>query len=321
MNRPQVTEEPTTWDAPAAALRREDAACVIVVAGPARGVFDLPRGADLAIGRSRSSAIRVDDPEISRLHATLRWDGGATAHLEDHGSRNGSFVDGTRVAGAAEVRSGAEIAVGPARLIVVLPSESTLSPPAVVDDAMRRAEILALRASACDLPVLIIGETGVGKEVLARRIHDRGARAAGPFVAVNCGSIPESLAEATLFGHERGAFTGAHARREGLFEAARGGTLFLDEIGELGPAMQVRLLRAIEERAIVRVGSTASVPIDLRIIAATHRDLDAMAQRGTFRRDLLYRIDVLRIAIPPLRERPDGSCRSRASSSTSSRRR
>ncbi len=170
---------------------------------------------------------------------------------------------------------------------------------------MRRGELLAERAAACDLPVLVVGETGVGKEVLARRIHQRSARARARFVAVNCGSIPESLAEATLFGHEKGAFTGAIGRAEGVFEAASEGTLFLDEIGELAPPMQVRLLRALEERVITRVGASTPISVDVRVIAATHRDLDQMAKQGTFRSDLFYRLDVLRIVIPPLRDRPD----------------
>ncbi|UJR84978.1 sigma 54-interacting transcriptional regulator [Sandaracinus amylolyticus] len=299
--------EATTWDAPSAtSITRDQTACVVVTAGPARGVHDLPRDAELAIGRSRSSAIAIDDPAVSRLHATLRWDGGEHAMLVDHGSRNGSLVDGIRVSGEVAVRSGSEIAIGPARLVVVLPRASAPGEiDAPGDPAMRRVEVLARRASACDLPVLIVGETGAGKEVLARRVHERSGRARKAFVAVNCGSIPETLAEATLFGHEKGAFTGAHARREGVFEAASGGTLFLDEIGELSLAMQVRLLRALEERVVTRVGGTAPVAVDVRVIAATNRDLDAMAKQGLFRRDLLYRLDVLRIAIPPLRERPD----------------
>jgi len=300
-----ATPEPTTWDAPTAAAARDAAACIVVLEGPDRGVFDLPRGEEIAIGRSSAATIRVDDPAVSRLHATLCWDGGPTVRLVDHDSRHGTRTDGSRVEGSRDVGSGSEIAVGPARMVVVLPRGSLVPPERGIDPAMRAVSILADRAAACDLPVLIVGETGVGKEILARRIHDRSARAPGPFIAVNCGSIPESLAEATLFGHEKGAFTGAHARREGVFEAASGGTLVLDEVGELPLPTQVRLLRTLEERVVTRVGGTTPAPIDVRVVAATHRDLEQMAKQGTFRRDLLYRLDVLKIVIPPLRERPD----------------
>ena len=145
----------------------------------------------------------------------------------------------------------------------------------------------------------------MGKEVLARFIHRHSGRADASFVAVNCGSIPESLAEATLFGHERGAFTGAATAREGWFEAAHRGTLLLDEVAELSLATQARLLRVLEERCLSRVGGTESLPIDVRIIAATNRDVDAAVLSGRLREDLLFRLDVLRISIPPLRQRPD----------------
>jgi transcriptional regulator with PAS, ATPase and Fis domain len=152
---------------------------------------------------------------------------------------------------------------------------------------------------------LLVGETGVGKEVLARHIHALSARREGPFIAINCAAIGESLAESTLFGHERGSFTGAHARHSGVFEAASGGTLLLDEVGELSPAMQARLLRVLEERKVQRVGGTTALDVDVRILAATHRDLDEDVKQGRFRKDLLYRLAVLRVTIPPLRDRPD----------------
>ena len=301
--------ESTTWDA-SPTRDGEAAAWVAVAVGARRLLVDLPRGADVAIGRSGSSGIPVDDPSVSRLHATLRWDGGDDLLVTDHASRNGTFVRGTRVEGARRARSGDEIRVGPARLLPVLPGPEPSAPPddedaLIRDGTMRRVIALADRAATSDLPVLLIGETGAGKEVLARRIHRRSKRAARPFVATNCGSIPESLAEATLFGHERGAFTGASELRAGLFEAASCGTLLLDEIGELSPKTQSRLLRVLAELAVTRVGATASTPVDVRLISATHRDLDVRVREGTFRQDLLYRIDVIRIAIPPLRERPD----------------
>jgi transcriptional regulator with PAS, ATPase and Fis domain len=154
--------------------------------------------------------------------------------------------------------------------------------------------------------VLISGESGVGKEVLARHLHAlASAQRAGPFVAVNCGAVPEALLEAAFFGHERGAFTGADRMKRGHFEQAQGGTLFLDEIGELSRAMQAKLLRAIQERTIQRLGSEAATPVDARVICATNRDLRAEVAAGRFREDLYYRVNVIELHIPPLRERTD----------------
>ena len=154
--------------------------------------------------------------------------------------------------------------------------------------------------------ILISGESGVGKEKVALELHRADAGGAGrPFVAVNCGAVTESLLEAELFGHEKGAFTGAARARKGYFEQANGGTLFLDEIGEMPLAMQVKLLRAIQERSITRVGGEAPIPVSLRLICATHRDLKQMVEQGTFREDLLYRINVIQLKVPPLRERKD----------------
>ncbi len=176
----------------------------------------------------------------------------------------------------------------------------------IVTSDARLLEALALvdRVAPTDVPVLVTGESGTGKELVARRIHARSARAAGPFVAVNAAALPESLAESELFGHERGAFTGADRARAGRFEEAHGGTLFLDEIGELAPALQAKLLRVLEDRRVRRLGSEKDVTVDVRLVAATNRDLAREAETGVFRRDLYFRLAVVPIALPPLRERP-----------------
>ena len=161
------------------------------------------------------------------------------------------------------------------------------------------------KVAASDLPVLIYGESGVGKEAFARAIHGESARSGKPFIAINCGAIPANLAESILFGHEKGAFTGAVQKTIGKFREAQGGTLFLDEIGELPLETQVRLLRAIQAKEIEPVGYGRSVPVDVRIVSATHRDLKQAVTRGEFREDLLYRLNVLPITIPPLRQRPN----------------
>lgn len=152
-------------------------------------------------------------------------------------------------------------------------------------------------------PVYILGESGVGKELVARTIHEQGARAAGPFVPVNCGAIPAELMESEFFGHKKGSFTGAHADKTGLFQAANGGTLFLDEVAELPLPMQVKLLRAIQEKAVRPVGASSEIPVDVRILSATHKDLGDLANDGRFRHDLYYRINVIELRVPPLRER------------------
>src|SRR5205809_2694486 len=171
--------------------------------------------------------------------------------------------------------------------------------------AMLRTLDLARRVAKVDSTVLITGESGAGKERIARLIHDESTRAAGPFIAVNCGAITETLLESELFGHARGAFTGATADRPGLFEAANGGTLLLDEVGEVSPGMQVKLLRALQEREIRRVGENRNRRIDVRVLAATNRDLAQGVAGGDFRQDLYYRLKVVELHVPPLRERRD----------------
>ena len=189
------------------------------------------------------------------------------------------------------------------------PARDEVRPPQIarlIGDSPHMEQIrrLVKQVAPSTATVLINGESGTGKEVVARQIHELSGRK-GPFVAVNCGAIPEHLLESELFGHERGAFTGAVAARAGRFELANGGTFFLDEIGDMPAVMQVKLLRVLEERAIERVGGTTSIPVDVRLIAATHRDLPRRIEAGEFREDLFYRLSVFPIDIAPLRERPE----------------
>ncbi len=172
------------------------------------------------------------------------------------------------------------------------------------DDAMAHVVKLAQQIAPSDASVLITGESGTGKEVLARYVHARSNRARGSFISVNCAAIPEALLESELFGHEKGAFTGAVARRIGKFEEANGGTLLLDEISEMDVRLQAKLLRALQERIIDRVGGTRPVPVDIRVIATSNRNLAEVVRDGTFREDLLFRLNVVNLKIPPLRERP-----------------
>ena len=169
--------------------------------------------------------------------------------------------------------------------------------------SMRALSALVLKVAPHDCTVLIRGESGTGKELIARSIKANSKRASGPFVTVNCGAMPETLTEALLFGHERGSFTGASSDKRGLFEAAHGGTIFLDEVGEMPLPIQVKLLRALQEREIVRLGATKPIKVDLRLVAATNRDLKRMISEGIFRQDLYYRIATFEVQVPPLRER------------------
>ena len=174
----------------------------------------------------------------------------------------------------------------------------------------KSTEIQKLRSQTRKLarsqaPVFISGESGSGKELVARMIHLQGPRRDGPFIAVNCGAIPSELMESEFFGHKKGSFTGAVENKDGLFRSANGGTLFLDEVADLPLAMQVKLLRAIQEKAVRPVGDTKEVPVDIRVLSATHKNLPDLVQEGIFRQDLFYRINVIELAVPPLRERPD----------------
>src|SRR5690348_3774375 len=187
----------------------------------------------------------------------------------------------------------------------VTPITAAVRLPTGTSSAIRDVIALIRQVAAFDSTALVLGESGTGKEVVARAIHDLSPRRNRPFVAVNCGAIPADLLESELFGHERGAFTGAVSARKGRFEIAEGGTLFLDEIGDMSPTMQVKLLRVLQERVFERVGNQAPMRCNVRIIAATHRNLEESIQRGTFREDLFHRLNVFPIDMPPLRKRAE----------------
>ena len=288
---------------------------LVVLAGEELRVVALPPRVEVTLGRDETNDVRIDHPSVSRHHATLRF--GSPIVVEDRGSANGTFVSdkANRAIGKTErlrclARETAEIAVGESVLLGAVSVTVRHRPPPLAggvilqDPNMQVLYAQADRAAAALISVLVLGETGVGKEVLARTIHGRSRRAEGPFLGVNCASFGESLLEAELFGYDKGAFTGAVQARPGLFEAANGGTLFLDEVGELPPATQVKLLRVLEERAVLRVGGRTPRPIDVRFIAATNRDLEAEVAAGRFREDLFYRLNGISLTIPALRDRP-----------------
>ncbi len=236
--------------------------------------------------------------ELTQSSTQLRC---AVGVFPDHGGDAETLIEQLRVAlqicTAAEPTQLAGCAPTSGR-----PSTATPNPKLPLSPAMKEVYRLAERVASSTIPVLIRGETGAGKEVVARTIHERGKRAEGPMLCVNCGALPGQLVESTLFGHVRGAFTGATTTARGVFEAAAGGTVFLDEIGELPAAAQAALLRVLETKRITRVGSTDEIEIDVRVVAATHRQLEAMVAERSFREDLMFRLNAFTIEVPPLRD-------------------
>jgi len=299
--------------------------------------YALPPRGNVKLGRGTQSDIRIDDSSVSRNHVLLYFDGEGGIELEELGSSNGTqlFPSGDEQAEREDtqqiklnwfVKAGVRIRVKPGDVMrigsvpcVVQPvsaephkevEEARVSrPPShnesriLVDPEMKRVYELAIRAAKSDIGVLILGETGVGKELLAETIHVNSRRVGGQFLRLNCVALSDSLLESELFGHEKGAFTGATHSRAGLLESTSGGTVFLDEIGEMPLKTQAKLLRVLEERRIMRVGSTRSRTVDVRFVAATNRNLQREIARGTFRGDLFYRISGIQLRIPALRER------------------
>jgi two-component system response regulator HydG len=259
----------------------------------------------VSLGAHPRNDVHLPDRFVSRYHCRLHGRDGRL-WIQDLGSTNGTVVDGSRVS-EAEIGLGSLVRIGDQVLRVEreYTSEPLLLPGVITrDPALGAALDLLKRAAPSRLPVLIQGESGSGKEVAARAVHELSSRASGPFIPVNCGAIAAEVAEAELFGHERGAFTGAVQSSIGAFGAAESGTLFLDEIGDLPLALQVKLLRALESGEVKPVGAPRPRRIDVRIVCATHRDLRAEVRRGGFREDLYYRLCGLVVRLPPLRERP-----------------
>jgi two-component system, NtrC family, response regulator AtoC len=283
--------------------------------------YPIPEGSELTIGRAEGCDVRIDHPSVSRRHVALRCRGSLV--VRDLGGANGTALRDHRqpsVLGEtealrrlaneeAELMVGDIVTIGIVSLVVrrVKTDAEEVEPDAegfvLRAPAMKDLYAQALRVAATSISVLVLGETGSGKELLARYLHHHSPRAAAPFLGLNCAALPESILESELFGHEKGAFTGALQARAGLFESAHGGTVFLDEIGEMPLAIQAKLLRVIEQRSVMRLGARQERPIDLRFVAATHRDLERATSEGSFRQDLYYRLNGIALTIPPLRER------------------
>jgi DNA-binding NtrC family response regulator len=264
----------------------------------------------VVIGSSPSCQLVLTDKTVSRRHLQAVWAEGGLV-LQDLDSTNGTYIQGSRFK-EITIGYGAEFKLG-RTVIKFLPEEEVVQPEISQsesfgslkgqDPKMRRLFALLNDIAGTDATVIIEGETGTGKELVAEEIHEHSPRKAGPFVVFDCGAVPRDLIESALFGHVKGAFTGAVADRKGAFAEAHGGTIFLDEIGELSPDLQPALLRALDKRAVRRVGANHYDNVDVRVIAATNRDLREEVVRRSFREDLYYRLAVIRIVLPPLRER------------------
>lgn len=270
-------------------------------------IFDQPT---MTLGALEDNDLVLDDDKVSRYHARIYQEGDDFL-IEDLKSSAGTWVNRVRVRDAY-LKSGATIRLGNTQLRFSVLSEKVEIQPSQqgelggivgTSEAMRRIFGIIEKVAPTGATIVLEGETGTGKEVVARTIHQHSQRASQTFIVFDCGAVQQNLIESELFGHEKGSFTGALASRQGLFEMAHGGTLFLDEIGELALDLQPKLLRALEQREIRRVGGNRPIKIDVRVLAATNRDLAQEVKAGRFREDLFYRLGVVRIKLPPLRER------------------
>jgi len=283
---------------------------LLITSGEQKGLERVLDGDALRIGKGSQADLVLQDPAVSREHCEIVRDERGFL-LRDLGSTNGTLLDGAEVR-EGYLRPGAVITIGRVELqvrtyderIELSPSQRDRFGELSGDDPVMRSVFgLLERIADTDATLLVGGETGTGKDALARSVHAASRRSKGPFVSVDCGALVASLVESELFGHEKGSFTGAVERRKGAFELAQHGTLFLDEIGELPLELQPRLLRVLETRRVRRVGGSAELPVDLRVIAASHRNLLQEVERGKFRKDLYFRLAVVPVWLPPLRER------------------
>jgi len=285
---------------------------VTATQGPGAGAAFAMQQSLATVGRHETNDLVLADPGVSGVHLELARDG-EHVRVRDAGSTNGTWLGGHKIVDAV-LAPGAELVVGGTTLRFDVDDGAR---PATVSDrtsfgelvgvsvAMRELFATLERISPKTLSVLVQGETGTGKEEVARAIHAASPRSKEPFVVIDATSLPETLAEALLFGYEKGAFTGASERRAGFFEAANGGTVFIDEIGELPMPLQSKFLRVLERHEVVRVGQHTAVKVDVRVIAATHRDLRHEIEAGHFREDLFFRLGQIRIRLPALRDRPE----------------
>ena len=296
-----------------AVVTPSEAFVLIVIEGPDVGksfTLDGSQPSRVLVGQSPVCSVRLTDRQVSRRHAALDLSG-RRLHLTDLRSTNGTFADGIAVndaflTGGEIVRVGAtafRVEKTTPEHHVEIPNQTRFGRTVGSSLEMRRLYPLCERLAQSSVPLIIEGETGTGKEVLAESIHEEGPRAAGPFVVFDCTAVAPSLVESELFGHEKGSFTGAIATHKGVFEQAHGGTLLIDEIGDLSPSLQPKLLRVLQRSEVKRIGGDRSIRVDVRVMAATRRDLDHEVQVGQFRDDLFFRLAVTRIELPPLRER------------------
>jgi DNA-binding NtrC family response regulator len=287
-------------------VREPEPSLMLVVGQGADARRQRLRDAPLHIGRGPDNDLVLPDRAASLQHCRLEPNAGELL-VRDLGSRNGTFVNGVRVERAL-VSGGAHIRVGRTDLrLLARDAHGRVAGSSLIAQSPPMLAMIAeaQRAASLSWPALILGESGSGKEGVAALLHDAGPRSAKPFVTINAGGVPRDLIESELFGHERGAFTGASQTRRGVFEQAEGGTLFLDEIGELPLALQARLLRVLESGEVRRVGAESARKVDVRVVCATHRDLRAMVAEGGFRQDLYFRIARIVLEVPPLRVRGD----------------
>jgi len=282
---------------------------LVAIDGPLKGTIYAILADRFSIGRKSDNNLSEADPSMSRHHCTIEFAGGGF-RITDHDSQNGTFVNGIPVK-QRMLFHGDQIAIGISVFVFLLeetpaPANDGVSPlPPIVGEtpAIRHVLDFIDQVAVLDATVLIVGEKGTGKQLAARALHDHGPRARRPFVKVNCAALSETFLERELFGHERGAFPGAVARKEGKLAQAEGGTLFLDEVGSLPLEMQGKLLHLLNEKRFQRLGAGGELSADVRVIAATDRDLSAAAQDGSFRQDLYFRLRVLSVEVPPLRQR------------------